>query len=1369
MTGLVTLTESTGGPAGSPGRRPHAGACAPEGRPSLPEARLEHVLERSADATPEATAVEHEGHATSYAELDRRANRLAHVLRERGVRPGARVGLFLGRSLETYVALLGVLKAGAAFVPVDPEAPADRLAYVANDADVDLLLTTTGLAEPVRAVGRDWLALDDAETVTALDRAPADRPVDRSPQGVDDPAAYVIYTSGSSGRPKGVEIAQSSITNFLAVVPAVYDVRPDDRVHQGMTISFDFSIEEIWPTWAVGATLVVGPDDERRLGADLADHLERARVSVLYCVPTLLATIPRDLPGLRSILVGGEACPAELVERWSRPGRRMLNTYGPTEATVTATWCELVPGRPVTIGRPLPTYGAEMIDAEAPDPRPVGPGEVGEITLGGPGVATGYVGMPEKTAEKFVAHPVTGDRVYRTGDLGRWTPHGEIEYLGRADAEVKVRGHRVDLGEIESVLLTDPEVGSAVVALDPGPDGSDGSGGGDLAAYVVVTAGTDEDALATRLAGVLREQLPAYMVPVTLDVLDTLPTQVSGKVDRSQLPAPAGRRLVAATGPVVEAEGELEERIAALWSEALGVPAAELSVTADFFDDLGGHSLLAATTVTLMRERGVGGSPAVRDLYAHPSVRALASHLAGAGSQEATSAAPRPGPVRHRTRRVAAAGAVQAVVLYLFLLAVTLPVSWVYTANDGTVSTSVLAQVLAAGAVAWLGVRWVLPVLLARPLAAGVRTGRYRLWGPTHLRLWTLDLVLRLAPLPVLAGSPFLAPYLRLLGARVGRRTHVATADVTLPRLLHLDDDADVGYGAALHPWAVEDGWVVVGPVHVERGAVAGANTVLAPGSRIGAGGYLAEQSALGRDEAVPAGEAWAGSPPAPREVTDAALDAMRGADPLPGWRARHLPGALAGLLGLEVAAVAMVVPAVLVVWGALLAFGVLAGLVATLLAGPVFVLTVCALVALGRRAVLPRTPVGIHPVHSGLGLRKWVADALLAQSLTFTNSLYATLYTPTWLRLLGARVGTGAEVSTAAHLDPDLLTLGDGSFVADMASVGAATFANGRVLLRPTQVGDRAFVGNAAIVPSGTGTGTGSLVGVHTVPPPEGVPADSSWLGSPAMHLPQRQDSGDYDEQETFRPGRRRVRHRLAVEFVRATLPASLLGLGLYLYLLALSALADGRALLPTALGAPVLAAAASLAVVAYVVAVKRHVVGRYRPRVAPLWDPFVRRTEFVTGLYEAAAVPTMLGLLVGTPFLPMVLRRFGARIGRRVHLATTYLTEFDLVEIGDDAAVGPGVSLQTHLFEDRVMKMSTVRVEAGATVGTRAIVLYDATVGSQVDLDGLSLLMKGEELSGGTRWRGIPARGIAEPDTDAFAAVGSRDATVELPAAAA
>ncbi|MFS8479983.1 MAG: amino acid adenylation domain-containing protein [Micromonosporaceae bacterium] len=1309
---------------------------------------MHHVFETTCDRNPFAVALECDGERLTYRELDERANRLAHCLRDLDVRTGARVAILLRRSVDTYVALLGVGKAGAAFVPIDPESPPDRVAYIAEDSDVDLVLTSSDLAAATADLDRRVLRLD--ESVAALAAASASRPDLSEEEGSGtDPAAYVIYTSGSSGRPKGVEVAQSSICNFLDVVPLVYDVRPDDRVYQGMTIAFDFSIEEIWPTWSVGATLVAGPNDSRRLGAELADFLEETGVTVFYCVPTLLATIPRDLPRIRNLLVGGEACPGQLVERWSRPGRRILNTYGPTEATVTATWCELRPGRPVTIGRPLPTYSIVLLDEErnlVPD------GEVGEICIGGPGVARGYVGRPDLTADRFIEHALAppGCRLYRTGDLGRITEYGEIEYLGRADAEVKIRGHRVDLGEIENVLLEDPDVAEAVAALVPVSDAPDAPS--ELAAYVVPANGdTGDDAgdvLISRLCEQLQTRLPAYMVPSFLDMVAALPMMPSGKVDRRQLPAPV-RRLTRATGPVVAAEGELEEQVRAAWAEAFGVDAQTLSVEANFFTDLGGHSLLAAKVVSLLRARAVGGNPALRDLYDHPTIRGLAAHLGRATSPDAPAVAPRPQPLRHTTERIALAGIGQALIIYLLLLVITLPVSYVYTSHDGHVSVDVLVQLMIAVLLSYLTVRWVLPVLLFRPLAAGIRPGRYPLWGLTYLRIWALNLLLAIGPLQVLSGSPLMATYLRLTGARVGRRTSIATSEISLPTLIEIGDDASIGYGVSLRPWQVSDGWVTVAPIVVGPRAFVGANTVLEPGASVGADAGLGEQSLLAQDEQVPPGERWSGSPSAPADRLAGSVEEMLREPPAPGWRPWHILAAAFGLAVLELSVIAMIVPSVVLVWWALLTWGVLAGLIATLPAGPVYVLTVCLVVAVGKRLVLPHVPVGIHPVRSGLGVRKWIADKLLEFSLIFTNSLYATLYTVPLLRMLGARVGRGAEVSTAAHLDPDLLDLGQDSFVADMASVGAAAFANGRVAFLPTTVGSRAFVGNAAFVPAGAELGANSLVGVGTLPPHQRVPEGTSWLGSPAMHLPVRQSSGSFSEAETFRPPRRLVAHRLFVEFWRATLPASLLGASAYLYLLVLSELANGRDLALPALASPFVTVAVALAVIGFCAATKRNVVGRYRPRVEPLWSRFVRRTEFVTGLYEAAAVPAGVGLLVGTPFLPPVLRWFGVRVGKRTWIGTTYITEFDLVEIGDDATVGLEASLQTHLFEDRVMKMSVVTIKPGATIGTRSIVLYDAVVGDDVCLGSLSLLMKGEHLTAGSRWRGIPAQGVSTHHT--------------------
>src|SRR3954462_7412806 len=510
------------------------------GPPEGAAARLCGYFERACDARPSATALECAGESLSYAVLDQRANRLANYLLDRGVGTGVRVGILLNRSVNTYVALLAVTKTEATFVPIDPAAPAERLQFIAEDSDLRLLITPADLAAPPEALPCRALRRD--EVAGELEGQPSRRPV---LEPVGDPVCYVIYTSGSSGRPKGVEIDQSSICNFIGVVPPLYGVRPTDRVYQGMTIAFDFSIEEIWPTWAVGATLVAGPTDGRRVGSGLADFLEQHRITMIYCVPTVLATLDRTLPLIRTVNVGGESCPRELVDRWG-PGRRILNTYGPTETTVTCTMAELQVGKPVTIGRPLPTYRVTLLDE---DRQPVPAGEVGEICVGGPGVARGYVNRPELTADRFIPDPrgIPGERVYRTGDLGRFLPNGELEYLGRADSEVKVRGHRVDLQEIESQLLVHPQVTGAVVTLLNGPDS-----GGELAGFVTLRDEAGHrgpgavDALLADVHAQLSEQLPPYMVPAFLDVVTTIPMLPSGKADRGRLPEPSRPRLIRA-------------------------------------------------------------------------------------------------------------------------------------------------------------------------------------------------------------------------------------------------------------------------------------------------------------------------------------------------------------------------------------------------------------------------------------------------------------------------------------------------------------------------------------------------------------------------------------------------------------------------------------------------------------------------------------------------------------------------------------------------------------------------------------------------------------------------------------------------------
>ena len=426
--------------------------------------RLDTVFEELCARYDRAIAVETADESLTYRDLDERANRLARYLIGAGVRPGDRVALLLDKSADTYVALFAVLKAGAAYVPLDANLPVDRMRFILDDASVRILISQTTFAGQLTEIDCPTILLDAVRA--DVDSLPADRLVGPRPAAGSDQVCYILYTSGTTGRPKGVVIEHPSICNFTRVAAEAYGYRPGDRVYQGMSIAFDFSVEEIWVPLFAGATLIPGKSGGSLIGEELAEFLEAREVTCLACVPTLLATIDRELPKLRLLLVGGEACPQHLVVRWHRSGRVILNSYGPTEGTVTATVATLYPGRPVTIGRPLPTYSIVILDPETD--AEVAPGETGEIGIGGIGVAAGYLNLPDLTAQKFIPDFLQlpnnpSGRIYRTGDLGRINAAGDIEYLGRIDTQVKIRGYRIELTEIESALLALPQIAQAVV------------------------------------------------------------------------------------------------------------------------------------------------------------------------------------------------------------------------------------------------------------------------------------------------------------------------------------------------------------------------------------------------------------------------------------------------------------------------------------------------------------------------------------------------------------------------------------------------------------------------------------------------------------------------------------------------------------------------------------------------------------------------------------------------------------------------------------------------------------------------------------------------------------------------------------------
>ncbi|MHB9105595.1 MAG: non-ribosomal peptide synthetase [Armatimonadota bacterium] len=588
----------------------------------LPELCAHRLIERQAKKTPAAVAATFRDEALTYGELNRRANQLAHYLRKRGVGPDVPVGICLERSLWMAVGLLGTLKAGGAYLPLDPAYPRERLAFMLDDAQAPVVVTTERLRDSLPDFAGTAVCLD-AERA-AIEREPVDNPEGGT---APDHLAYVIYTSGSTGTPKGVLVTHRGMVNHNLAAVELYGLQPGDRMLQFSSLNFDMAVEEIFPTWIAGATLVFRGENALQSGREFTEWLAREKVTVLD-LPTAfwhewvheLAAGTALPPDVRLVIVGGEKAQAPVYAEWQRlAGKsvRWLNTYGPTETTVIATLYDpaanpagLREGEELPIGRPIANTQAFILDAEG---QPVPVGVPGELYLGGTGLARGYLHRPELTAERFIAHPFSeapDGRLYRTGDVARWRADGNIEFFGRSDDQLKVRGFRVEPGEIETLLNGHPAVRQSVVI---GRTAADGIA---LIAYVVPR---EDGVTAEALRAALKAQLPDYMVPAAFVMLDRLPLTPSGKVDRRALPAPE-----AAPGAQhVPPRDELEAQLAQIWQAVLGVEA--VGVTDDFFE-LGGHSLLAVRLFSTI-ERMLGKRLPLASLFQAPTIAHLADLL----------------------------------------------------------------------------------------------------------------------------------------------------------------------------------------------------------------------------------------------------------------------------------------------------------------------------------------------------------------------------------------------------------------------------------------------------------------------------------------------------------------------------------------------------------------------------------------------------------------------------------------------------------------------------------------------------------------------------------------------------------------------
>jgi amino acid adenylation domain-containing protein len=582
----------------------------------LPALCVHQLFEAQVRRDPQASAVVFAGESLSYGELDAQANRVARYLQAQGVQPDSLVGLCVERSPDMLVGILGILKAGAAYLPLDPDYPEDRIAYMLDDSGIEHVLTHSAVLEALPMLGEKTVLPLDAHLRDALLGGYADDAIDATAITVTPSnLAYAIYTSGSTGKPKGVLLEHRGLVNLALNQHRLHALSPRSRVLAFASLSFDAATWEWLMALANGASLHICEQDERHSAQRLSTFLIDQRITHATLPPALLAQMDATRAyALEVLVVAGEACDEQLAWTWAQRCR-VCNAYGPTETTVCATQSDVRPGERISLGRALANFEVQVLDAQL-RPQPVG--LPGELFIGGAGLARGYLNQSQLTAERFITHPQKpGERLYRSGDLVRWLPDGELQFLGRVDSQVKIRGFRVELGEIEAKLAACDGVRQAVVIA------RDDNGSKRLVAYVVAAAQRDavpnEVLLAKQWAQQLRQQLPDYMIPAAFVIIEQIPLTANGKLDLRRLPAPdyQGQQDYVAPGSATE------KALVATWCELLALDT--LGVTHDFFD-LGGDSILIMRMSMEIKAAFAVELP-VRDIFERPTVRALAARI----------------------------------------------------------------------------------------------------------------------------------------------------------------------------------------------------------------------------------------------------------------------------------------------------------------------------------------------------------------------------------------------------------------------------------------------------------------------------------------------------------------------------------------------------------------------------------------------------------------------------------------------------------------------------------------------------------------------------------------------------------------------
>ncbi|MDR0796297.1 MAG: hypothetical protein LBE79_09665, partial [Tannerella sp.] len=763
----------------------------------------------------------------------------------------------------------------------------------------------------------------------------------------------------------------------------------------------------------------------------------------------------------------------------------------------------------------------------------------------------------------------------------------------------------------------------------------------------------------------------------------------------------------------------------------------------NFFNDLGGHSLLAAIITSQLRENPVFDEMSVVDMYKHPILFDLANELKKRQIDKKTE------PAQKRDIYTPSnwsyyictffQGIAMLLVAFLFGLEWLGPFfvySYYYQATSELVFSLGMMLLMYF---ALLPVLSVFAIIFKWLVIGKVKPGKYKLWSAYFFRFWLTDKIIHICPVTYFTGTPLMNIFLRLLGAKIGKDTYINTSAISVYDLLTIGNNVSVCTDTHLRGYNISDGYLHIGSINLADNSFVGTRCSLSHNCKMEQNSSIDDLTFVPENAVIPVNENWGGSPAA-----------KIGVNSKPERRKLWSMGN--GLLFLISTFIIPLVTMIAYFPGMMLITHIdyssdnYMFLWLTIVVGVSFILLLATIISIIKWLMLGNIKEGKYPVDSFFYYKKWFFDQLMKLSLQVIGTLYTTLYLQKWFKVLGVKMGKRVEISTVEFISPDLLVTGDECFIADSVSVGASHVRNGYITIAKTYIGNRTFVGNSAVISPGTELGNDALVGVLSKVRKEDLPVKdgTSWFGSPAVYLPNRDINHDFSVERTYKPTRKLFILRYSIEFIRVVLPAILFILLASLITNLVSYLQVERSLDELLILFPMFYLGAGVVATLITVILKWLIVGKYKPSKKPLWSNFVWRSELVTGLYENFLVLFFLNMLLGTPFIKYPLRLLGCKIGKRACIFTTQITEFDLVHLGDDSVVNDNCTLQTHLFEDRVMKMSDVNIGKGCSVGGMSVVLYDSVMEDKSVLESLSVLMKSETLPANTVFRGAPAKKV-------------------------